>query len=285
MLRLHLGLVLLCIFYIVAGAAVFYYVEKPEEIRLIRLDYQKFVANFSSALSVYESTIFNLFEYPVSFTLFNTRDSSELWTASSSVLFTATTMIPIGFGLVTPVTKLGRILLICFAATGIPLAVATLADLGKFICQFLCKSIKNQSLLPPAIVFTAFLVYPVIGGFIICYITSLDFFDSLYYCIMTILMIGYGDFSPSIPLIFLLAFIVLGVILVTVSIDAVGADIINHIHFMGRQVGKAKAIAEKMVQKVSMNKGLEAGVAQLNALAKFTVTIGFKSSIVLFVQH
>lgn len=53
-------------------------------------------------------------------------------------------------------------------------------------------------------------------------------------------------FSPSIPLIMLLVFIVIGVILVTVSIDAVGADIINHIHFMGRQVSKAKSIAEKV---------------------------------------
>ena len=49
-----------------------------------------------------------------------------------------------GFGLVTPITKIGRLFLIGFAVTGIPLAVATLADLGKFVCHYLCKQIKDQ---------------------------------------------------------------------------------------------------------------------------------------------
>ncbi|VDD95475.1 unnamed protein product [Enterobius vermicularis] len=273
MLKLHVGLVLLCILYIVAGSAIFYHIEKPEEILrreqalmelsdhremllktakiLIDSDegllyYFFYICCNNYSLDKYESSIFQIFEYPVAMTIFEANETPELWTVSSSILFTATTVIPIGFGIVTPITKIGRLFLIGFAVTGIPLAVATLADLGKFVCHYLCKQIKDQSVLPPTIVFTSFLVYPTIGGILISCITTLDFFDSLYYCIMTILMIGYGDFSPSIPLIMLLVFIVIGVILVTVSIDAVGADIINHIHFMGRQVSKAKSIAEKV---------------------------------------
>lgn len=52
---------------------------------------------------------------------------------------------------------------------------------------------------------------------------------------------------PPIPTVFLVIFIVIGVMLVTISVDVVGANIIHHIHFMGRQMGKARIVAEKMV--------------------------------------
>lgn len=46
----------------------------------------------------------------------------------------------------------------------------------------------------------------------------------------------------------LVVFIVVGVILVTITIDYVAAEIIDNIHYMGRGMGKAKEIAGKMLQ-------------------------------------
>ncbi|KIH49860.1 hypothetical protein ANCDUO_20064, partial [Ancylostoma duodenale] len=53
---------------------------------------------------------------------------------------------------------------------------------------------------------------------------------------------------PSINVIYLVVFIVFGVILVTITIDFVAAEVIDHIHYMGRHVGKAREIAGKMMQ-------------------------------------
>lgn len=46
--------------------------------------------------------------------------------------------------------------------------------------------------------------------------------------------------------VYLVFFIVLGVILVTITIDFVAAELIDHIHYMGRHVGKARELASKM---------------------------------------
>uniref|UniRef100_A0A0M3ITW7 Ion_trans_2 domain-containing protein n=1 Tax=Ascaris lumbricoides TaxID=6252 RepID=A0A0M3ITW7_ASCLU len=98
---------------------------------------------------------------------------------------------------------------------------------------------------------------------------------------MTIFMIGYGDMGPPIPTVFLVIFIVIGVMLVTISVDVVGANIIHHIHFMGRQMGKARIVAEKMVhmaQKISISKGLGLGVAQLGAFARIGALMHFEQT-------
>ncbi|KAJ1369649.1 hypothetical protein KIN20_031152 [Parelaphostrongylus tenuis] len=51
-------------------------------------------------------------------------------------------------------------------------------------------------------------------------------------------------FKPSINIICLVVFIVIGVLLVTITIDFVVAEVINHVHYMGRHVGKARMIAD-----------------------------------------
>lgn len=39
-----------------------------------------------------------------------------------------------------------------------------------------------------------------------------------------------------------------GVTLVTISVDIVGTNAIHHVHYWGRQMGKAKQAAAKMIQ-------------------------------------
>ncbi|TMS37540.1 hypothetical protein L596_004450 [Steinernema carpocapsae] len=298
---IHAGLVFLCILYITLGAVLFYSLERPIELDmrdktiealkveqelLMKVsasmndnfdDFEAFNKSFAPLLDEYQSVLFELFDNPVSANVFesmvfNNNEYIDMWTPSSSVLFAATTMVPVGFGLITPSSSLGKILLICYAIIGIPLALVTTSDLGKFFCAFMYK-ILNESMKASMVIFILLLIfYPIGGGILISLVSDMTWIDSVYYCIMTIFTIGYGDFQPPIPVVFLIIFIVLGVTLVTVSIEVVGSNIIHHIHYMGRQMGRAKEIAGKMMQiaqKLSINKGLGLGMAQLGAFAKF----------------
>lgn len=55
----------------------------------------------------------------------------------------------------------------------------------------------NLSLLATIIVFVVFWL---VGGLIFCYIEDWNYFDGVYYCFVTLLTIGYGDFTPQKPL-------------------------------------------------------------------------------------
>lgn len=74
----------------------------------------------------------------------------KLWTATSSLFFSATTMATIGCkfkevqlpvwfvssdGNVVPVTTHGRLACVIFALFGAPLAIITIGDLGKFLSE------------------------------------------------------------------------------------------------------------------------------------------------------
>ncbi|EJW74124.1 hypothetical protein WUBG_14971, partial [Wuchereria bancrofti] len=61
--------------------------------------------------------------------------SKKLWTASSAIFFAATTMATIGYGNIVPATSYGRIACIIFALFGVPLAIITIGDLGKFLSE------------------------------------------------------------------------------------------------------------------------------------------------------
>ena len=119
--------------------------------------------------------------------------------------------------------------------------------------------------------------YSLIGGIAYSKVTGVSMIEGIYFSTITIFTIGYGDirylycswifsksiiFSPAVPVYVVIVFIVFGVALVTIaselvsqffpnsdcfSVDVVAANIIHHIHYMGRQVGKARIIADKML--------------------------------------
>ncbi|CAK5123802.1 unnamed protein product [Meloidogyne enterolobii] len=67
-----------------------------------------------------------------------TRETTELlWTYTNSLFFATTVITTIGYGNLVPMTRLGRIACICFALFGIPLLLVTIADIGKFLSDFL----------------------------------------------------------------------------------------------------------------------------------------------------
>ncbi|VDM48866.1 unnamed protein product [Toxocara canis] len=84
-------------------------------------------------------------------------------------------------------------------------------------------------------------------------------------------MSGRSHFQPPVPVPYLILFIILGVILVTITVELVAAEAINQIHYMGRHVGKAKEIASRMLQlaqSLNMNRGVSLGLTQIESLKR-----------------
>ncbi|CAJ0956964.1 unnamed protein product, partial [Mesorhabditis belari] len=303
----HLGLVVANVVYVIAGAYVFVALEGPHE-ETTRKETERFVLNEQTKLidgavearikyidddesynvtlnmlfDSYTEAILLLFFDPVKANYFDSRvyynnTYQRLWTESAALLFTSTTVIPVGFGLVTPMTGSGRAFLCTYAALGLPLALITLSDIGKFLSNLGYDLVKKEStysltlliLLP---------VYPIMWGIMISLFTNNSMIDSIYYCSITIFTIGYGDMGPPVPIPILLCFIIFGVTLVTLTIDVVAANAIDRVHYVGRQMGKARVIADKMIamaQKININRGLELGFAQLNTFAKLGILMKF----------
>lgn len=76
-----------------------------------------------------------------------------------SVFYAGTLYTSIGYGNRTPQTKVGRIFTMIYSAIGIPLALFTLAQLGKMLCSFMlhcyatvrkCGVRKNRYTAPEA---------------------------------------------------------------------------------------------------------------------------------------
>ncbi|VDO95729.1 unnamed protein product [Heligmosomoides polygyrus] len=183
---------------------------------------------------------------------------------------------PQGFGLITPLTWGGRLFLIVYAMVGIPLALVTISDIGKFLCDAAFKLFRESTISFTAALLILLLLYPLLGGICIHKVSHLSLFDSVYYCCITILTVGFGDIDPPIPVPYLILFIVVGVTLVSISVDVIATNVIHQVHYMGRHMEKAKVIADKMIlmaQKISINKGLGLGMTQLGAFARMGVMI------------
>ncbi|RCN40125.1 Ion channel [Ancylostoma caninum] len=166
--------------------------------------------------------------------------------------------------------------LVIYAIVGIPLALVTISDIGKFFCDAIFKLFRESTTFFMAALIMLLLLYPLAGGVCIHNVSHLSLFDSVYYCCITILTVGFGDIDPPIPVPYLILFIFVGVTLVTISVDVIATNIIHQVHYMGRQMGKAKVIADKMIQmaqKISINKGLGLGMTQLGAFAKMGMMI------------
>uniref|UniRef100_A0A0K0FAY8 Ion channel n=1 Tax=Strongyloides venezuelensis TaxID=75913 RepID=A0A0K0FAY8_STRVS len=305
----HLSLIIICFIYIILGAGLFYYYESANEIETSRsmikelklkkkefidkgillinekkndkdIKYEEFVSNMTYLIDDYLKDLFISFDNYIKANIVeqgiekSEKDYRMLWNRRSSILFSATTMVPVGFGLVTPLTFHGKIIVIFYGIIGVPLALVTLSDVAKFFTLTISKITKQNMFLFVCIVLAILSLYPLTGAYVIHTNTSLPIIESIFYCVTTIFTIGYGDFEPQINLVFLLLFVYTGVMLVTICVELIGLSAIHNIHYMGRQVNKFKDIAGKMVllaQKININRGLGLGLTQLNSFAKFGV--------------
>nr|pir hypothetical protein C52B9.6 - Caenorhabditis elegans [Caenorhabditis elegans] len=153
----HVGLVILLFLYLIAGAFLFRYLEAPKELedsdnRISREAFNAINQEY------FEQLVKNMFQaYRNQFItakhlLNKTREDEVLWTFPNSMFFAATVITTIvqvknrsgnrvvfsrGYGNLVPITVTGRVACIIFALLGIPLLLVTIADIGKFLSEFL----------------------------------------------------------------------------------------------------------------------------------------------------
>ncbi|KAI6215945.1 hypothetical protein M3Y94_00444700 [Aphelenchoides besseyi] len=226
----------------------------------------------------HERQLFLMFTHPVTANYFdslvyNNGRYIDMWSASSSFLLATTTIIPVGFGLITPRSATGRFLLLLYAFFGIPLALVTISDIGRFLCDFVFRLFRKSTKTAVGILIGLVVSYPIVMGLILWKYSKMSLIDSYYYCITSMFTIGFGDMLPPLPIPFLILFLSFGVILMTISVEVVGTTAIHRMHYIGRQFGKARDIAGRFIQlqlaHTNINTGLGAGMSQLNNLARF----------------
>uniref|UniRef100_A0A915BCI3 Potassium channel domain-containing protein n=1 Tax=Parascaris univalens TaxID=6257 RepID=A0A915BCI3_PARUN len=249
-------------------------------------------SDVSNLIDDYVRSMFEFFEDPQAASVFESQfmnydTEMDQWTAASSLLFAATTVIPVGYGFVTPTTETGRLLIIIYGLIGAPLILVTLTDVGKFISFYSTKFLPSSM---SGVCFLAFLlVYLFAGAMLFSLFSPLAYLDAIYFSITSVFTIGFGDTPPPIPIPSLILFIIIGVILVTITVELVAAEAINHIHYMGRHVGKAKQIASKMIQlaqNLSVNRhALSFGFTQIESMARFHIAANMDKNAALFARR
>ncbi|XP_035708242.1 potassium channel subfamily K member 17 isoform X1 [Folsomia candida] len=171
-------------------------------------------STLSSALEAYDNLIDDVKWEGMS--VVKLEVTSE-WSYLRSFFFATTVLTTIGYGNMTPKTKAGRTFCIFFAVLGIPLTVTVIADLGKLIASavsYACKGcggrappevVKSSSKLRKlfgkgvtagTVVFFLF-IYISAGSWLYTYLENWSFFDSFYFCFITVTTIGFGDVVPS----------------------------------------------------------------------------------------
>ncbi|KAE9417977.1 hypothetical protein Angca_004431 [Angiostrongylus cantonensis] len=144
----HVGLVCLLFAYLLIGATIFHAIEGPNE--LVDDDNRISRDAFNSINQEYfEQLVKNIFiSYRNQFINENhltnkTKGEGLLWTYPNSIFFATTVITTIGYGNLVPTTTSGRVACIIFALFGIPLLLVTIADIGKFLSEFLSFLYKS----------------------------------------------------------------------------------------------------------------------------------------------
>ncbi|XP_078670046.1 potassium channel subfamily K member 15-like [Branchiostoma floridae x Branchiostoma belcheri] len=149
---------------------------------------------------------------------------------SRALFFAAVVVTTIGYGHVTPQTTGGRVFLMFYAAVGMPLMLAWLADINRLfghLLHFLTRKVNavlrpelpadKARRVPVWVIVLLLVIYLLVGAGVLCFWEDWTFVDSLYYTYITASTIGFGDIVPTKQLYVLIVFpyILLGLSLVS----------------------------------------------------------------------
>uniref|UniRef100_A0A5S6QG27 Potassium channel domain-containing protein n=1 Tax=Trichuris muris TaxID=70415 RepID=A0A5S6QG27_TRIMR len=95
--------------------------------------------------------------------------------------------------------------------------------------------------IPASLVLAVLLVYITMGAVLFQYVENWDFVDSLYFSFITMTTIGFGDLVPENQAHYfsVLLYIMIGLMLTTMTIDLVGVRYIVKVHYFGRAIQDA----------------------------------------------
>nr|XP_015802777.2 potassium channel subfamily K member 2 [Nothobranchius furzeri] len=205
----------LVVLYLIIGATVFRALEQPHETNQ-KLDMIAKKLDFlATHACVNVSELENLVKQVVSAVREGVNPSgslsnqTSLWDLSSSFFFAGTVITTIGFGNISPHTEGGRIFCIIYALLGIPLFGFLLAGVGdqlgtifgkgiakveKMIVKWNVSQTKIRVISTLLFILFGCLIFVALPAVIFKYIEDWSTLESIYFVVITLTTIGFGDF-------------------------------------------------------------------------------------------
>ncbi|XP_052009164.1 potassium channel subfamily K member 2 [Xyrauchen texanus] len=206
---------LLVVLYLIIGATVFKVLEQPQESSQKYLIANEKIDFLSRHACVNVSELEDLVKKVVVAIRAGVNPSgnlsyeSSMWDLSSSFFFAGTVITTIGFGNVSPHTKGGRIFCIIYALLGIPLFGFLLAGVGDQLGTIFGKGIakvekmfvkwnvsQTKIRVTSTVLFILFgcLLFVAIPALIFQHIEDWSALEAIYFVVITLTTIGFGDF-------------------------------------------------------------------------------------------
>ncbi|CAA93881.4 Potassium channel domain-containing protein [Caenorhabditis elegans] len=280
----HLVLIFATVAYIIAGAYLFTKIEHQAELdryqsyhtiyrNFINNLYQssnRSVADVENLIDTFTSINFRAFKEGLKPTDFLVPQETSRWSMISAIFFTTTVLTSIGYGNLIPISTGGKIFCVGYAIFGIPLTLVTIADLAKFVADMLIMDPTEDPKTGRQLLVLVFLLgYMTISA---CVYTILEpmwsFLDSFYFCLVSLLTVGFGDLHPVGTVEYMLCsivFIFIGLILTTLAVDVSGSVGIAKMHSIGRGFDAMKMLNALRVRKSEF---VAKGAVSLSAAAR-----------------
>jgi len=212
-----IALVIVYIFYLSVGAAIFSSIEGPYEQRILS-DLRKKRDDFlvkhpcvtDRELEAFVKHVVAAQEMGI-YPLRNTSDKRS-WGFGSSFFFAGTVVTTIGYGNIAPLSDGGKVFCMVFAVFGIPMTAIMLTAIVERLLQltdlletFLCSTCTVRGI-PPAylrflhlslIMCGVVVLVMLIPAVIFMLLEDWSYFEALYFCFISLTTIGLGDFVPG----------------------------------------------------------------------------------------
>ncbi|KAK1171194.1 potassium channel subfamily K member 17-like [Acipenser oxyrinchus oxyrinchus] len=201
---------LIYVVYVLAGGAIFWYLEGnqlEENSRIFDRKKVELLEQFSCieqhALENFAQQIIWAYKSGVVFR--GNRTLHGFWQFSTSAVFSATVVTTIGYGDISPTTTSGQLFCVLFALFGIPLNVVVLNRFGKFMLSieqrtsaYFGQKINRRKTARVVIAGISFLIGMTMFIFIPTYafhtFENWNYQEAFYFTFITLATIGFGDY-------------------------------------------------------------------------------------------
>uniref|UniRef100_H2ZBT0 Potassium channel domain-containing protein n=1 Tax=Ciona savignyi TaxID=51511 RepID=H2ZBT0_CIOSA len=199
--------------YLLLGAAVFSAIEGPIELQNCRESQRildEAIKNLRNGnltenrLRYLVETMALFYENGIPLSQ-NISCENRNWNFQSAFFFAGTIVTTIGYGHITPSTRGSRAFCIIYALLGIPLFAIMFSGLSALFGSALKRvstMLDNKEMHPFIQNLAIFFVFVSVGFLLFCFIPAViisaaeqwEYSDSIYYAIITLTTIGFGDF-------------------------------------------------------------------------------------------